>query len=311
MMRTPRVWAVAVRRPDGRITTAVAGRGVRRDAPPLAAPARSARHRRAGRVAVHRLPRARPVGAALGVGRRRRGRGGDRRGAIIFSFVIAIGFALALFKVTPGVLAKLLGHRAELALPDRRGPDPHRDLPRLPDRSCRSSRTCRRVFQYHAAEHKAINALEAGDELTPGEGASATACIHLRCGTAFLLWVMVVVDPGLRLRRQGRLLALADPLAHPAAAADRRHRLRGDPPRRPLRHEPRRPPRPAARPVAAAADDARAVATTRSRSRSRRCRRRSRGRRSCARARLRLKRGRGDGLIGPRSRCRPAAGVRR
>ncbi len=49
----------------------------------------------------------------------------------------------------------------------------------------------RRVFQYHAAEHKAINAYEAGDELTP-ENTQRHSLIHPRCGTAFLLWVMVV-----------------------------------------------------------------------------------------------------------------------
>jgi len=49
----------------------------------------------------------------------------------------------------------------------------------------------RRVFEYHAAEHKAINAYEAGDELTP-ENAQRHSLIHPRCGTAFLLWVMVV-----------------------------------------------------------------------------------------------------------------------
>jgi uncharacterized protein YqhQ len=49
----------------------------------------------------------------------------------------------------------------------------------------------RRVFQYHAAEHKAINAYEAGEDLTP-EVAQRYSLIHPRCGTAFLLWVMVV-----------------------------------------------------------------------------------------------------------------------
>ena len=49
----------------------------------------------------------------------------------------------------------------------------------------------RRVFQYHAAEHKAINAYEAGDELTPGD-VQRHSLIHVRCGTAFLLWVMVI-----------------------------------------------------------------------------------------------------------------------
>jgi uncharacterized protein YqhQ len=49
----------------------------------------------------------------------------------------------------------------------------------------------RRVFQYHAAEHKAINAYEAGEELVP-ERVQTFSLIHPRCGTAFLLWVMVI-----------------------------------------------------------------------------------------------------------------------
>jgi len=47
------------------------------------------------------------------------------------------------------------------------------------------------VFQYHAAEHKAINAYEAGDELEP-QVVQRYSLIHPRCGTAFLLWVMVI-----------------------------------------------------------------------------------------------------------------------
>ena len=49
----------------------------------------------------------------------------------------------------------------------------------------------KRVFQYHGAEHKAINALEGGSELTP-EKVQKFSLIHPRCGTAFLLWVMVI-----------------------------------------------------------------------------------------------------------------------
>jgi uncharacterized protein YqhQ len=49
----------------------------------------------------------------------------------------------------------------------------------------------KRVFQYHGAEHKTINALEAGEELTP-ERVQKFSLIHPRCGTAFLLWVMVL-----------------------------------------------------------------------------------------------------------------------
>ncbi len=53
---------------------------------------------------------------------------------------------------------------------------------RLPD--------IRRVFSYHGAEHKTINAFEAGDELTP-EIVASHSIEHPRCGTAFLLTVVV------------------------------------------------------------------------------------------------------------------------
>jgi uncharacterized protein YqhQ len=112
------------------------------------------------------------------------------RGALFFAFAVAIGFALLLFKVTPGLLTELLPIKsggwfviveglirvsifvAYLAL-----------ISLLPD--------LRRVFQYHAAEHKAINAYEAGEPLEP-EVVQRYSLIHPRCGTAFLLWVMVL-----------------------------------------------------------------------------------------------------------------------
>ena len=49
----------------------------------------------------------------------------------------------------------------------------------------------RRVFAYHGAEHKTINAYEAGAALTPEEVARHSTA-HYRCGTAFLLSVMVI-----------------------------------------------------------------------------------------------------------------------
>jgi len=54
---------------------------------------------------------------------------------------------------------------------------------RLPD--------IRRVFAYHGAEHKTINAYESGTELTP-EAVARHSTAHYRCGTAFLLSVMVI-----------------------------------------------------------------------------------------------------------------------
>jgi uncharacterized protein YqhQ len=49
----------------------------------------------------------------------------------------------------------------------------------------------KRVFEYHGAEHKAIAAYENGVELTP-ESAQRFSTEHVRCGTNFLLTVMVV-----------------------------------------------------------------------------------------------------------------------
>ena len=111
------------------------------------------------------------------------------RWALVFAFLVAIGFALMIFKVGPALITDLLPLNgswfvlveglirvtvfiAYLTL-----------LSFIP--------SLRRVFEYHAAEHKAINAYEAGDELTP-ENAQRHSLIHPRCGTAFLLWVMVV-----------------------------------------------------------------------------------------------------------------------
>lgn len=49
----------------------------------------------------------------------------------------------------------------------------------------------KRVYRYHGAEHKTIHALEHGDELTV-ENARRYPTLHVRCGTAFLLMVMVI-----------------------------------------------------------------------------------------------------------------------
>src|SRR5207302_1001448 len=113
-----------------------------------------------------------------------------KRGQLIFAFAIAIGFAVLLFKVTPALLTGWIGIKRTGWFVLVEG------LIRvtifvvyltvislLPD--------LRRVFQYHAAEHKAINAYEAGEELEPAT-VQRHSLIHPRCGTAFLLWVMVI-----------------------------------------------------------------------------------------------------------------------
>ncbi len=52
-------------------------------------------------------------------------------------------------------------------------------------------RDIRRIFQYHGAEHKVVNAYEAKGDLAP-ESVASFSCLHPRCGTSFLLFVMVI-----------------------------------------------------------------------------------------------------------------------
>ena len=193
MMRGPSNWAVAVRKPDG---------GIAQVCRTIESPMK--------RHLLARLPIVRGVialGESLAIGFRAlaisanyaaQEEGAEEgepptelsRGQLIFAFAVAIGFAIALFKVTPALITDLLPiHRTGafvlveglirvtifvlyLSL-----------ISLLPD--------LRRVFQYHAAEHKAINAYEAGEDLTP-EVTQRYSLIHPRCGTAFLLWVMVI-----------------------------------------------------------------------------------------------------------------------
>lgn len=49
----------------------------------------------------------------------------------------------------------------------------------------------KRVFQYHGAEHKTIFCFEAGEELTP-ENAAKQRRLHPRCGTSFLILMVLV-----------------------------------------------------------------------------------------------------------------------
>ncbi len=53
------------------------------------------------------------------------------------------------------------------------------------------SEEIRRVFAYHGAEHKTINAYEAGAPLTP-ESVAKYSREHVRCGTSFLLFVLLI-----------------------------------------------------------------------------------------------------------------------
>jgi len=192
MMRSPSNWAVAVRKPDGVIAQVCQ---------PITSPMAKRR--------IFRLPVIRGIialGESLAIGFRalaisaqyatqEEDEHGEvktelTRGQLVFAFAISIGFAVMLFKVGPALIVSRIGFKSTGAFVVVEG------LIRvgifilylflislLPD--------LRRVFQYHAAEHKAINCYEAGDELTP-ENVQRHSLIHVRCGTAFLLWVMVI-----------------------------------------------------------------------------------------------------------------------
>jgi len=53
------------------------------------------------------------------------------------------------------------------------------------------SKDIRRVFQYHGAEHKTISCFESGQELTV-DNARGKSRLHKRCGTSFLIFVMLI-----------------------------------------------------------------------------------------------------------------------
>ena len=74
----------------------------------------------------------------------------------------------------------------------------------------------RRVFQYHGAEHKTIAAYEHDDQWSEPEAVDKYSTLHVRCGTNFLLIVMVLTifvfalfgTPGLAWRIGSRILAI-------------------------------------------------------------------------------------------------------
>lgn len=112
--------------------------------------------------------------------------------ALVLTLVVSLSFAIAVFFVGPLLLTSLL--RPQIG-------DGWLNLlceglirlallvgylfliGRLPD--------IQRVFGYHGAEHKAINAMEQGEPLDVAHVRQASR-VHTRCGTGFLLLVMVV-----------------------------------------------------------------------------------------------------------------------
>jgi uncharacterized protein YqhQ len=231
MMRGVRNWAVAVRRPadEGaaapdspsgavpQLSAAAAG------SPSPAAPGSpNAAAPRLGGIAVrtfplkawsrrrrvYRLPVIRGVAAlaeSLGIGLKALGisanaqlpadEGGEQEisgGAWFGTVLVSVVFAVGLFFVVPVGLTSLIKHQLGSSVLFWLVEGVLRTsiflgylllLSRLPD--------LRRVFEYHGAEHKVISCYEAEDELTP-ERAQLYSRLHPRCGTSFLLIVMVM-----------------------------------------------------------------------------------------------------------------------
>ena len=112
---------------------------------------------------------------------------------MIFSVVLSLAFSVGLFMVLPtwlsGFLAPLLGDNL-WALGIIEG------LVRLAIFLAylilvSKIKEIKRVFQYHGAEHMAINCYEKGEELTIANVARHNR-LHKRCGTSFLLFVMLI-----------------------------------------------------------------------------------------------------------------------
>jgi uncharacterized protein YqhQ len=112
---------------------------------------------------------------------------GTWTGTVIFAVLFAIG----LFFLLPGFLVKIFGgHESGVMFV-------------VIEKLVRISiflgylwliaqmKDLQRVFEYHGAEHKTISCYEAGLELTP-ENAKQFSRLHPRCGTSFLLIVMIV-----------------------------------------------------------------------------------------------------------------------
>ena len=184
--RPPTIGPIAVRRPSGEIhlesheIDSVAS-GFRSSG------SRPARHHRARPGPGDRHPGAHGRRPRVG-----RGRGAALLGADGLSHGLAIVLFIGIF---------ILGaHRRCSVVP---APRPRDASSRTCSRACSASavprlpvligrtKEIRRVFQYHGAEHKTIAAYEHDEPLVP-EPVDRFSTLHVRCGTNFLLIVMIV-----------------------------------------------------------------------------------------------------------------------
>lgn len=119
--------------------------------------------------------------------------GGLGKGAMAVSMVLGIVLGIALFLVVPAVVTNLIVGEY----------DSNMVLWNVVDGVLRVAvfvfyiwligrmEDIRRMFMYHGAEHKTIHCYEHGLPLTP-ENARSFPRLHVRCGTAFLIMVLVL-----------------------------------------------------------------------------------------------------------------------
>jgi uncharacterized protein YqhQ len=109
-----------------------------------------------------------------------------------FTIVAALALAIGLFFVVPVMLTSLIKDRLDSAVLFWIVEGVVRTAIFLGYLTALSKqRDLRRLFQYHGAEHKVISCYEAALELTPAN-AQRFSRLHPRCGTSFLLVVMIV-----------------------------------------------------------------------------------------------------------------------
>ena len=112
--------------------------------------------------------------------------------AIYFSVAVALVFSVCLFMLLPNALATVIKHFTENHVVLNLAEGVIRMAVFLGYLTLVSRmKDIQRVFEYHGAEHKTIATYESGDELTV-ENARTHSRFHPRCGTSFLLIVMVV-----------------------------------------------------------------------------------------------------------------------
>ena len=133
-----------------------------------------------------------------------------------FSMGFAIVLFLGIFIVVPAVAFRWVGSRVDSSFLVNAGEGVFRVLLFLGYLLLIGrTKEIRRVFAYHGAEHKTIAAFEDHQELTP-ENVDRYSTLHVRCGTNFLLLVMIITifvfalfgNPGIWWRIGSRILAI-------------------------------------------------------------------------------------------------------